>query len=287
MKKKILVSLFFIILIIILFSIPFVIEKIILCESIFPFNITIHFSKETWFGFIASYLGAVGTILLGIIALYQNKKYKELSDMSEERFMDLQEEIKNLTEKSVSLIELNSKLEKAKYYPIFSDMRHTCWNISGEKIEEVFDMEKDVFQISYKKEDPHEVLSTYNDIFNQYHTFTYAFKNDSERTIRNFTCSSIIKNNLQNEFGFWVFESCDSNPGAILRCVYATKFDLAQQCKDGSIQSLSFKYNMENVIGEHFEMTTDLYFNPSPDDEPPNFFAEISPIQKIKEIESK
>lgn len=74
MKKKILLSLFFIILVTILFSIPFVIEKIILCKSIFPFNITIHFSKETWFGFIASYLGAVGTILLGIIALYQNIK---------------------------------------------------------------------------------------------------------------------------------------------------------------------------------------------------------------------
>jgi hypothetical protein len=89
MKKKILVGLFFIILVTSLFLIPFVIEKIILCESFFPFNITIHFSKETWFGFISSYLGAVGTILLGIIALYQNKKYKELSDVSEERFMAL------------------------------------------------------------------------------------------------------------------------------------------------------------------------------------------------------
>lgn len=99
MKKKIPIILLFSILTIILLLIPFAIEKIILCESIFPFNFPISFFKESWFGFIASYLGAVGTILLGIIALYQNKKYKELSDTSEERFMSLQEEIKTLTEK--------------------------------------------------------------------------------------------------------------------------------------------------------------------------------------------
>lgn len=71
----------------------------------------IAFSKESWFGFIASYLGAIGTILLGFISLYQNKKYKELSDSSEEKLMNLQAEIKVLTEKNVALIELNSKIE--------------------------------------------------------------------------------------------------------------------------------------------------------------------------------
>jgi len=57
---------------------------------------------------------------LGGIALYQNKRYKELSDSSERKLMELQNEIKILTEKSVYLIELNSKIEQAKYYPIFT-----------------------------------------------------------------------------------------------------------------------------------------------------------------------
>lgn len=282
MKKKLLVGSFFIIGIATLILIPFIIEKIILCESIFPFNMSIYFSKETWFSFIASYLGAVGTILLGIIALYQNKKYKELSDSSEERFLTLQEEIKNLTEKSVSLIELNSKLEKAKYYPILSNMNHAYWNLTGEHLMQSFDFDKDSFQISFKKENPNEMLTSYLDIFEQYYTFTYTFKNDSERTIRNFTCKSIIKNDQRTEMGFWLYQSCDIEPGSLLRCVYATKFNLAQQCMDGTTQSLSFKYRMENVIGELFELTIDFCFIASPENEAPDFMVEISPIQKIE-----
>lgn len=74
--------------------------------------------------FHGSYLGAIGTIVLGYIAFYQNKKYKELSDQSEKRFWELQEEIKELTKKSVSLIDLNSKIEASKYHPIFSNLQH-------------------------------------------------------------------------------------------------------------------------------------------------------------------
>ena len=93
--KRIAKYLLYIMITIILILFPFLIEKMILCEIIFPFNIPINLSKETWFGFIASYLGAVGTVMLGIIALYQNKKYKELSDSSEEKFITLQNEIKH------------------------------------------------------------------------------------------------------------------------------------------------------------------------------------------------
>lgn len=39
---------------------------------------------------------------------------------------------------------------------------------------------------------------------------------------------------------------------------------------------------MENVTGEHFEMTIDLYFNPTPKDAAPDFIVQISPIQKIE-----
>lgn len=90
---KILLCLFFVLVVIIL---PFVIEKIILSEAIFPFNVSVTFPKDVWFGFMGSYLGAIGTIVLGYIAFYQNKKYKELSDQSEKRFWELQEEIKEL-----------------------------------------------------------------------------------------------------------------------------------------------------------------------------------------------
>ena len=85
---------------------------------------------------MGSYLGAIGTIVLGYIAFYQNKKYKELSDQSEKRFWELQEEIKELTKKSVSLIDLNSKIEASKYHPIFSNLQHNFWNAKGENLVE-------------------------------------------------------------------------------------------------------------------------------------------------------
>lgn len=186
MKKKIKMVLLLLSLLIILIIIPFIIEKIILCEKVFPFNIAINFSKEVWFGFIASYLGAVGTVLLGVIALYQNKRYKELSDSSERKLMELQNEIKILTEKSVYLIELNSKIEQAKYYPILTDLKHTYWDVKGENLE------KDVFQISYKEVNPEKTMGGYKETFKRYHTFVYTLKNDGESTIRNFRCTSII-----------------------------------------------------------------------------------------------
>lgn len=42
------------------------------CETIFTNN--------EWFAFSASYIGAIGSVFVGAIALYQSKKYKEQSD---------------------------------------------------------------------------------------------------------------------------------------------------------------------------------------------------------------
>ncbi|MDO5382735.1 MAG: hypothetical protein Q4F06_08490 [Eubacteriales bacterium] len=279
--KKILFYLLFVATIILLIAAPFLIEKIILCEDIFPFNMPITFSKETWFGFIASYLGAIGTVSLGIIALYQNKKYKELSDSSEERLLTLQTEIKNLTEKNVALIELNSKIERAKYFPILTNAHHSYWDMSKANAKSSFDFENDAFVFSYKNISPEEIPNTLIDIFNQYHTFVYTLKNDGERTIRNFSCTSVTQNKQLHEHGFWFCQTCDIEPGAILRCVYVTKFNLAEQCKNGEIESLSFKYEMENVIGERFEMATDLHFIPSGKNAAPDYMMEITPIHRV------
>lgn len=67
--KKYLIKIFFLMISILCIAIfPFIVEKIILCETIIPFDVPIVFSKEVWFGFIGSYLGAIGTIVLGYIA---------------------------------------------------------------------------------------------------------------------------------------------------------------------------------------------------------------------------
>lgn len=280
--KKLFKFILYIAITLLLICAPFAIEKIILCETFFPFNSPISFSKESWFGFIASYLGAAGTVLLGIIALYQNKKYKELSDSSEEKLLALQTEIKTLTEKNVALIELNSKIERAKYFPILTDINHSYWNMRDEKS---FDIKKDVFQFSFKNIKHEEIPSTLIDIFKQYHTFVYSLKNDGECTIRNFHCTSITQNNQSNDQGFFLSQECDIESGSILQCVYVTKFDLAEQCKNTNIHSLSFNYAMENVIGERFEMTTNLYFSSFSENEPPDYIMKITPIHRQSKIQ--
>lgn len=126
---------FAIIIVTLIIILPFIFERIILNESSWPFNLHIYLSRETWFGFIGSYLGAIGTIVLGGIAFYQNKRYKELSDQSEKRFLNLQEEMKELTTKSVSLIDLNSKIEAAKYHPILTNMDCIYYNFNNEEFE--------------------------------------------------------------------------------------------------------------------------------------------------------
>lgn len=277
--KKIIIFLFFILCIV---AFPFIVEKIILCETIFPFDLPIDFSKEVWFGFIGSYLGAIGTIVLGYIAFYQNKKYKELSDQSEQNFLELQQEIKELTKKSVFLIDLNSKIEFSKYHPILSNLHYSFENIRGEDLEKSFDLKNDAFQISFRKENPNEYLTSYTEIFDQYYTFVFTLKNDGEKTIRNFNCTNIETNGQKYEMGFWIYQSCDINPGAILRCVYATKFDFSQKVSRGEIESLSFNYRMENVLGECFVMSVDFHFIPTEENHI-DFFVEISPILRETE----
>ena len=273
---KILLCLFLVLVVIIL---PFVIEKIILSEAIFPFNVSVTFPKDVWFGFMGSYLGAIGTIVLGYIAFYQNKKYKELSDQSEKRFWELQEEIKELTKKSVSLIDLNSKIEASKYHPIFSNLQHNFWNAKGENLVEFFDIESDAFQISFCKEGSNEHLDSLEEIFEQYYTFVYTLKNDGEKTIYNFNCIDIKINGRNIEEGIWIYQSCDIKPGEIVRCVCATKFDLLKKISSGEIESLSFIYQMKNVLGECFNMAAELHFIPIEENHI-NVFDQISPVFK-------
>lgn len=47
---------FAIIIVTLIIILPFIFERIILNESSWPFNLHIYLSRETWFGFIGSYL---------------------------------------------------------------------------------------------------------------------------------------------------------------------------------------------------------------------------------------
>lgn len=239
---------------------PFVIEKIVANETTFPFNIQIEFGKEVWFGFIGSYLGAIGTIFLGIIALVQNKRYKELADESNDRVLSLQAEIRDLNEKTVKLIELNSKMEHAKFYPKFTDLHHTIWNsIRGQMDSK--EVGADVFQLTFDGVDiDYFYTASVDEIYSNYFTFTYLLKNDSEHSVKNFICKEILVNNEVPEYIHLLFRSCDISAGNVVACTYIAEQSWKQEIIDGNIRGLTFIYEMENGIGERYEMETQLFF---------------------------
>lgn len=109
---KILSTLGFIVVLLVLILMPFVIENIIYDETTFPFNLPIKISREGWFSFSGSYLGAIGTVLLGALALWQTKKYKEASDKTDDTFHILQEKIKELVQINTDLAEENKSIQE-------------------------------------------------------------------------------------------------------------------------------------------------------------------------------
>lgn len=110
---------------------PFLIEKIIYCESVFPFNLTIKFSKEIWFCFIASYIGAICTVFLGVISVWQNKRYKKLADESSEKMDETLNRIEEiLWQNSIPITKLESNfiIQTTVNKPI--KQLHSHWTLS-------------------------------------------------------------------------------------------------------------------------------------------------------------
>lgn len=106
------VFLYVVIIFIVLISVPFIIENILFNESTFPFSIPIRFGREVWFSFIASYIGALGTIALGLLAYWQNKRYKELSDTKDSEVKELQTQIKDLVFSNNELTKGNKDIQE-------------------------------------------------------------------------------------------------------------------------------------------------------------------------------
>ena len=232
--------------------------------SLFPFIIAgilpnsnevfFKYTGAIWFGFIASYLGAIGTCSLGLLALYQNREYKNQSDTTNERLLELQEEIKELNKKNVELIELNTRIEKAKYYPVF--MEEDKYYINGD-VESIDN--HGVFHIIEKKDDLDFCEKTVDEIFKQCNTIAYSLKNIGEKVVRNFHCKRCIVNNDDKAWN-WISYFCDVEAGMNVNIVLATKEDILEEVRMGNIESVSFEYEMENVIGENFGMNAEMIF---------------------------
>lgn len=175
----------------ILIVIPFLIEKIVLNDSYFLFNSKIILSRESWFGFISSYIGAIGTVGLGIIALWQNKRYKELSDISSKEVKEIQIELKELSEKMVNAVKTLERIELAIYTPVIEKIPYNFYGLSKEDLDGKFKNEDIVYQYNLLNVKKEECALALDKLMDKYKTFGFTIRNIGEKAIRNFTCTEV------------------------------------------------------------------------------------------------
>lgn len=81
-------------------------------NEILGFSIKTEMSKDAWLGFWGSYLGAIGTIILGISTYLQSKRYNDMSSHFVEEQKKILENIEALNKQQQITIKTN------KYYEI-------------------------------------------------------------------------------------------------------------------------------------------------------------------------
>lgn len=193
-KKRVKYVLLMLILTVILLIFPIAIEQIIININKNPFNIRTVLPNDAWFGFIASYLGAIGTVILGIIAIWQNKRYKELSDKSSDEVMHIQKELKELNQKNVKAIETLERIEVAIYNPNIHNMQFGFYGINKIELDER-NMAQ-IYQNNCLHISPAEAEEPLSKLMDKYNTYGFTICNKSEKTIRDFRCAKIKMNGI-------------------------------------------------------------------------------------------
>lgn len=154
------------------------------------------FSADVWFGFIASYLGAVGTVSLGVIALWQNKRYKELSDRSAEETKSIQKELAELNRRTVRVLETLEEIEVAINSPALIWETNFFWYGIQEK--DLAHAKDWSYQKNYLNMDPEDICRPAAYLLKKYETFGFYFINAGEKAIRNLNVTR-----LQSAVGIW------------------------------------------------------------------------------------
>lgn len=232
---------------------PFVVEWMLLNETTWPFNIPISFSRETWFGFMASYMGAIGTVILGIIALWQNERYKQLADKSSQESAQIQQELKSLSKKTMEAIETLKKIELAKYYPLIEKISYTCHGTTKEHFLKEFGSEDYAIQINcinFKGEN--DLLLPVSELVDKYNTYLFVVKNISEKSIRNFNCNQIIINGKQPSYV--VNFGCDIASGkyAVIAIVNFPQFNEHEDI------DLKMTFVFKNLVMDNYFIETEI-----------------------------
>lgn len=192
---------------------------------------------------------ALATVVLGIIALWQNNQYKKLSDKTSGETIRLQHDLKDLTEKQEQALLTLKHIEDIKYQPMLEKWNITYFGFSFKSLSDCIKEYRCSIQYNYFNMINPEGYSKVSEV-PQYNTFGFLIKNVGEKTIRNFRLG--INFDTKKYFAFTTF-GCDIEPGhfTLVLLINIKKFE-------GNEQFFELCFLMQNLLGEDFSYNLNL-----------------------------
>lgn len=212
---------------------------------------------------ISGLWSALATVVLGLIALFQNIRYKKLSDQASVNMKDTQNEIKQLTEKMSTAITALQNIEKAKYYPDLQEISYMVFGFKNGKYKELKEDGDTVFQYNYFNIDTSQGIDS-ESLIENCNSFAFCLKNIGEKTIRNFTCTDIEFTPITGQGHMIIQTACDIKEGQHVMVCFINIPDYA--VLEG--YDLNMTMNMHNLISESYESSADITFYLSGDGSP-------------------
>ena len=226
---------------------------------------------------LAGLWSAVATVFLGGIAIWQNKRYKEMSDKKSYESEKMQEEIRALTRETMIAIDQLRKIEIAKLYPNIETMPSYYLGMTKKTLKEAL-KSNDVKQLTIMNsacgEAPDTSIESY---FEKYNSFSFVIKNIGESTIKEFnTCMIKISGENLNPLFFF---GCDISPG---QSALISIIDFPQYT-NGKNYDIEMKFKLQNALLEKFYLDLDIIIVFDKDDEAPRVHILDSRMSKANE----
>ncbi|MBO4609375.1 MAG: hypothetical protein J5696_05830 [Lachnospiraceae bacterium] len=248
---------------------PFLIEIMLFNETIFPFSLPIRLERSAWFSFIGSYMGAIGALFIGIVALLQSKKYNEASKKTDETFIQLHSNIRELNETNNKLNETNNELTKtlvelqnAIFTPDLS-VGDVYADLSFEDVERILTPEHQLdHAVAFCNYDGEYGKKPLEIINRSYKFIAYTLFNDKEKTIASFQIKKIYVD------GNEPFEKINCNYSDIFPhekfyvflALKPEKYDLFNSVISEK-KSITVVSELQDSIGRKYTMKCDILYD--------------------------
>lgn len=226
---------------------------------------------------LSAFWSAAATVILGAVAVWQNKRYKELSDKSAAATAAMQQEIRVLTENTAKAIDVLKRIEEAKYYPALELEGSAAYSLSGKSLRES-DLSYTATQLVLLNCALDDYDQPLESLLDRYDSCLFLVKNIGEKTIVNFSCeadSFRINDKKPSSILTW---SCDIPSGGTAVVAF---INLPLQ-KDAFPLVLDMSFCLQTLLMDSYQFHwREFFIQDDRDPAPTHFTAEFSAPQKI------